>query len=58
MLRGLVVVHVAGEGEGGLARADEAVRVVVVVLREAEPDKVEGERADARLPTHNAQRGT
>ena len=50
-----MVVVVAREGEGGLARADEAVRVAVVVVREAEPDKVEGERADARLLTRNAQ---
>ena len=50
-----MVVVVAREGEGGLARADEAVRVAVAVVREAEPDKVEGERADARLLTRNAQ---
>ena len=48
-----VVVATAREGEVGLAGADEAVRVAVAVVREAEPEKVEGERADARL-LHNA----
>jgi hypothetical protein len=51
-----VVVATAREGEVGLAGADEAVHVAVafVVVREAKPEKVEGERADARLLTHNA----
>ena len=44
-----VVVATAREGEVGLAGADEAVRVAVAVVGEAEPEKVEGERADARL---------
>jgi len=44
-----VVVATAREGEVGLAGADKAVRVAVAVVREAEPEKVEGERADARL---------
>ena len=50
----MVVVR-ARESEVGLARADEAVRVAVGVVREAVPEKVERERADARLRTHNAQ---